>query len=58
MFKKSHCGCRVSVDLEGSLLVACERGHTESAQLLIDKGEDVNECDQVYTAVNLYIKIN
>ncbi len=25
------------------LLAACERGHTETAQLLIDKGADVNQ---------------
>ena len=48
----------MAVELEGSLPVACERGHTETAQLLIDKGEDVNECDQVYTAVNLYTNMN
>ncbi len=29
------------------LLAACRGGHTETAQLLIDKGADVNMCDKV-----------
>ena len=30
------------------LSVACEGGHTDTAQLLIDKGANVNQCDEVY----------
>ncbi len=30
------------------LLVALEKGHTETAQLLIDKRADVNQCNKVY----------
>ncbi len=29
------------------LLAACRGGHTETAQSLIDKGADVNQCDEV-----------
>ena len=29
------------------LLAACERDHTETAQLLINKGAKVNHCDKV-----------
>ena len=29
------------------LLAACLGGHTETAQLLIDKGADVNQCYEV-----------
>ena len=31
------------------------RGHTETAHLLVDKGADVNQCDEVYC---LYTNIN
>ena len=32
----------------GTLLqAACEKGYTEIAQLMIDKGADVNQCDKV-----------
>ena len=31
------------------LLAVCEGGHTETAQLLIDKGASVNKADQVST---------
>ena len=31
------------------LFVAIEGGHTETAQLLIDKGAVVNKCDEVCT---------
>ncbi len=33
--------------LTWSLLAACEGGETETARLLIDKGADVNQCDEV-----------
>ena len=40
-----HC---VLVQLELSpLLAACERGQTSTAELLIDKGADMNKCDKV-----------
>ncbi len=29
------------------LLAACKEGHTETAQLLIDKGANVNQLDKV-----------
>ena len=31
---------------------ASQGGHTETAQLLIDKGADVNKCDRVCTLLN------
>ena len=36
-------------DERSPLLAACERGHTETAQLLIDKGANVNKANQVST---------
>ena len=38
------------------LLAACEGGHTETAQLLIDKGADVNNAGEV-SAVNTLVHI-
>ena len=34
------------------LLAAIERGHTDTAQLLIDKEANVNKCDKVCTCTN------
>ena len=34
------------------LLVAIVRGHFKTAQLLIDKGVDVNKCDRVCMTLN------
>ena len=34
-------------DGRSPLIAACEGGHTETAQLLIDKGVDVNKTGQV-----------
>ena len=39
-------GCMTQAD-RSLLFVACERGETETAQLLIDKGAKVNHCDKV-----------
>ena len=36
---------------QSPLLAASKGGHTETAQLLIDKGADVNQCDQVCTTL-------
>ncbi len=34
-------------------MAACKGGHTETAQLLIDKGADVNQLDLVSTKCQL-----
>ncbi len=39
------------------LHVVCEKGHTETAQLLIDRGADLHKCNKVH--VYTYVtKIN
>lgn len=38
------------------LYVACENSHTEIAQLLIDKGADVNRRNKVYAATSLVVQ--
>ena len=41
---------QISLQYERSpLLAAIQGGHTETAQLLIEKGADVNNCDEVGT---------
>ena len=44
--KKSICALPLQHE-QSPLLAACLKGYTETAQLLINKGADVNKCGQV-----------
>ena len=52
LFKLLLLTAHLYQDGRSPLLAACQRGYTETAQLLIDKGADVNKAGQV-SALNV-----